>query len=162
MHDKARRPHPGSCLHAQKVAAFLNGFESGCGHRCAIPACAGILFLSSHMPRTARPAGTAVLCGKRLAALGALGSKHFAATHRRHARTETMAAFANQFARLIRTFHGLALLLKAPQAARVFIEPGRISSPPAFVNARFIRKSLTKGLYSPSEPASTQRCSRIG
>jgi hypothetical protein len=46
------------------------------------------------------------LGAQALAAFGAAGVQHTAATHGSHAGTETMAAFAHEVAGLIRSFHG--------------------------------------------------------
>jgi hypothetical protein len=47
-----------------------------------------------------------ILRGKALAPLGTTGSKHGAAAHGCHARTETMAALADNSTRLVGAFHG--------------------------------------------------------
>jgi hypothetical protein len=42
-----------------------------------------------------------------LATLGTAASQHVAAADGRHARAETVAALADEFARLVSTFHGV-------------------------------------------------------
>jgi hypothetical protein len=67
------------------------------------------------------------LRGKALAAMGAASSDDLAATLRRHARTESMAALANELARLIRPFHGSSPVGSRAAALLSVSRPSRVN-----------------------------------